>query len=392
MPHDLQALVDELAQLLSSAATFEDSNFNLVTFSSQTGDLDQVRQQAILRRASSEQVRGWFEQFGIATATDPVRTPPNPEAGIVARLCLPARWRGVNYGYFWFLDERRQINEALLPLAMTVAARAGVALAQQWRTRQDVQLSVQALLSPHVDLAEQAADDLEDLNVISRGTPVVAVVCDLGTDSRQQTINTWRLPREALVTAAAGTLSAVVPLRDALELSPAVDVATQIRELAGERQGSHPTPVTIGLGAARPDVRQTRGSWLEASIAARVAGGGGSLVPITRWSELGVHRLLACGPRVALREAVLDPSVQRLLEHPRDDLGATAITYLECAGNVQKTAAELQVHRQTLYYRLRRIEEVTGLDLSLGRDRLVLHLGLTLAAALGAPSVKRRRL
>jgi DNA-binding PucR family transcriptional regulator len=34
--------------------------------------------------------------------------------------------------------------------------------------------------------------------------------------------------------------------------------------------------------------------------------------------------------------------------------------------------------RQTLYYRLAKIEEITGLSLSVGAQRLELHIGLTL--------------
>ena len=61
------------------------------------------------------------------------------------------------------------------------------------------------------------------------------------------------------------------------------------------------------------------------------------------------------------------------------DLALTARTYLDLAGNVQKTAQALSIHRQTLYHRLRRIEELTALTLADGQDRLTLHLALTLA-------------
>ncbi|MCZ9336203.1 helix-turn-helix domain-containing protein, partial [Streptomyces sp. TRM76130] len=40
------------------------------------------------------------------------------------------------------------------------------------------------------------------------------------------------------------------------------------------------------------------------------------------------------------------------------------------------TAAELGIHRQTLYYRLTRVERLTGLDLDDGEDRLLLHMAL----------------
>ena len=57
----------------------------------------------------------------------------------------------------------------------------------------------------------------------------------------------------------------------------------------------------------------------------------------------------------------------------------TLETYLDHAGDVKSTAAELWLHRTSLYYRLRRIEEVAGVDLNRGEDRLLCHVALRLA-------------
>jgi DNA-binding PucR family transcriptional regulator len=48
----------------------------------------------------------------------------------------------------------------------------------------------------------------------------------------------------------------------------------------------------------------------------------------------------------------------------------------------------LCIHRQTLYYRLGRIEAIPGLDLADGGDRLLVHLGVR-AARLHAPLPQR---
>ena len=58
------------------------------------------------------------------------------------------------------------------------------------------------------------------------------------------------------------------------------------------------------------------------------------------------------------------------------ELARTAETFLDCAGQAGRTAAELGIHRQTLYYRLSRVEQLTGLDLDDGEDRLLLHMAL----------------
>jgi PucR C-terminal helix-turn-helix domain len=49
------------------------------------------------------------------------------------------------------------------------------------------------------------------------------------------------------------------------------------------------------------------------------------------------------------------------------------------------------VHRTTLYHRLNRVEQVSGLSLRDGRDRLLLHLALRLSDRYGAPGPRRFR-
>src|SRR5439155_5978584 len=125
-------------RLMSAPATLEDRDFNLVAFSAHGTKIDEVRQSSILHRRSTAEVRSWFESFGIATSEVPVRTPSDAEHGVLSRLCLPARWHGVTYGYLWLLDQRHDLAERLLPAAMALAGRAGVLMAQQARTRADL--------------------------------------------------------------------------------------------------------------------------------------------------------------------------------------------------------------------------------------------------------------
>jgi DNA-binding PucR family transcriptional regulator len=72
-----------------------------------------------------------------------------------------------------------------------------------------------------------------------------------------------------------------------------------------------------------------------------------------------------------------DPVVARLLADLV--LAGTAEAFLDSAGSASRAATALQIHRQTLYYRLGRIEALTGLDLADGEDRLLLHASLKAA-------------
>jgi len=71
-----------------------------------------------------------------------------------------------------------------------------------------------------------------------------------------------------------------------------------------------------------------------------------------------------------------DPAVASLLRAPNAELARTAEVFLDCAGQAGRAATVLGIHRQTLYYRLSRVQKLTGLDLNEGEDRLLLHMAL----------------
>ncbi|MCO7222467.1 PucR family transcriptional regulator, partial [Klenkia sp. PcliD-1-E] len=133
MRDDLQDIVDEVSRLLGAPATLEDPDFTLLAFCAQGEDaltgLDAVRTRSILTRGSPAATRRWFGDFGIDRATAPLRTPADPAAGILTRLCLPVRHRGRLHGWLWLLDEGRTDLEAADPPglaeAVALADRAG---------------------------------------------------------------------------------------------------------------------------------------------------------------------------------------------------------------------------------------------------------------------------
>ena len=146
MPESYQTLIDEISTLLANPATLEGRDFGLIAFGAHGdgGDgqseneppelaLDTVRTRTILQRRSTSAVRSWFESFGIARATGPVRIPPDPSAGVGrGRICLPARHRGVVYGYIWLLDDGTlKLTDPRMAGAMATATRIGALLASE---------------------------------------------------------------------------------------------------------------------------------------------------------------------------------------------------------------------------------------------------------------------
>ncbi|MFI6807093.1 PucR family transcriptional regulator [Streptomyces luteogriseus] len=127
-----------------------------------------------------------------------------------------------------------------------------------------------------------------------------------------------------------------------------------------------------GVATPRSGLADLATAWGEASAAARAALAEARFGPVAQWASIGPFRLLTALPP----EVAHDPVARTLLAPVHHELARTAEVYLDCAGQAARAAGELGIHRQTLYYRLSRIEKLTGLDLDDGEDRLLLHMAL----------------
>ena len=70
-------------------------------------------------------------------------------------------------------------------------------------------------------------------------------------------------------------------------------------------------------------------------------------------------------------------------EQYETELVRTLETFLDADGNVARTAERLFTHRHTIRYRLERVRELTGLDVSSTDGRERLSLGLKAMRVLG---------
>lgn len=107
-------------------------------------------------------------------------------------------------------------------------------------------------------------------------------------------------------------------------------------------------------------------------------------VDVVRFEEHPLAVLLASSPDQArqLAEAVLGP-IMALAPEDRAVVIETARTWLAAGGSTSTAARELHVHRNTVRYRVRRLEEVTGRDLALPVDAAELYVALECARILG---------
>ena len=158
------------------------------------------------------------------------------------------------------------------------------------------------------------------------------------------------------------------------------------------------TGTSLGIGRPHTGVVGVRASFREAeqalAMGRRVLGPG----RVVSFADLGLHRLLfAVSSQPELADFYED-TVGPLVAYDKRtgaDLMATLDAFFLCLGSPTETAQRMHLHRNTVLYRLRRIEEIGGLKLDDAATRLNLHLCLRIRDVLhvsdqrvipGAPS------
>jgi hypothetical protein len=138
--------------------------------------------------------------------------------------------------------------------------------------------------------------------------------------------------------------------------------------------------VTAGVSALTAGVVALGGALQEAGSARRLAAlRGSAAVAVVTSDEVASHELLlATVPSSVLRsfrERLLGPLLAYDDRH-RAELLPTLREFLACSGSWNACAAAMYVHVNTVRYRIRRIEELTGRDLSRLNDQVDFFLAL----------------
>jgi hypothetical protein len=376
-----EVLVDELSAMLSAPAILEDSDFILVAYSMHSDSTDHVREVSIMRKRVDPDVRAHLESFGISEAGGPVKIPAKPELGMLARICIPATWRGTVHGYLWIVDTGIDIDgdPALASDVRQVAEHAGSLLAQRNRVREEMEVLIRVLLTPTEESRAGAADDLGDVTGLAVNTPVSCVSLT-PTDPAKGLARFLVSDDIAYAHLPHGEVVLVVPRAAPGDRAVIERIVRDYRRAADGDPGA--SDAFFGIGAIVPSLTEFRQSWRDANIAGRVCAFDRPAGGVAYWEDLGVLRLLSQRNHEAFRRDVLGRGATCLLQGS-EELVATAFAFLENAGDVQRTAQQLCIHRQTLYHRIHRIEALTSLSMSSGRDRTELHLALLMDTYLG---------
>lgn len=387
----VQKLVEDLAQQLHRSVTVDDASFNLIASSAHFEDEDPARVSSLLTRRVAGASLQYLLDTGIMTWRGLHRMAPNPSVGAEkGRLCYPLRSRYELLGFMTIIDDGDTSDEDLAAIEIS-AQQLARAMARRVKSRDDEELEIQALtlslLSSSASDRAHAARELRDFGLFRGANHFGAIVVSVPDAPETDTDES---PDDVVRRAVRNATRTVTPLTYAYATSDTdsyvvvgqrpVPSSAALHRLASlvHNELGRPNPAlgsapTIGIGAVQSQLENTFISADQAVNAIRVARSNGQSV--AAWGDDPLSTLLGALLQSEYSQQIL-PRALRIIDAEPEDTKLLIETYLNHAANVAKTADELHVHRTTIYYRLSRFQEVTGLDLDDGQARLLVHLWL----------------
>jgi hypothetical protein len=380
MAVELQDLVDDLADAVGRPVALEDRRWRLLAFSAHTELEDRVRQASILARAAPPDVVAWLDTLGLERAGEVVDTPANPAIGMGPRTCAPVRHDGVLLGFLWVIPGPVALDAAQ---RATLAAAAGEAATTLWAQRAgagEAHARIAALLAELLDDADatvraRAAGELAARQGWIRASAGFAVALTEGADAAQHAERARRhWHADDFVWRVRG------------------EVATVIAHLGGGHDAAALARALVDAGATRAAASAPFGDLAAAHDA--LGGAGAALIAVQHIAALGpaaAHDDLGSWPAVARlwdasgRPGIPAPLPALLAARSGVELAQALEATLDAAGDVAAASRALHVHRATLYRRLARVQELTGLALDRGDDRLRAHLAVRMWRLAGSP-------
>jgi PucR-like helix-turn-helix protein/diguanylate cyclase with GGDEF domain len=400
---DLFALADAVATSVGGPVTIEDPHWRVLAYANLDYPIDEARRQTILGRQPPGFWQERLDDAGVARALRAsdavVRFEGFEEEGLAPRMAAAVRAGGELLGSIWVAEARTPLGAEAERALQRAAQLAAIHLICH-RASDDVKRRtrgafVREVLEGRVPPASAGAE----VPFRMEG-PLTALAFERsGPGHPSQAGRSDRILSlislycedahpEAMCALVEERFWALLPTPRNRARERTLDLASTIVDRVERATGVR---LAAGIGSTVPQVRDVPRSRTAAERALEVLAQRKPALRAVHIEDVRAHAvLLELLGLAAGRPSLLQGRLETLLEHDRDHGTAYAETlrcYLDCWGDSAAAARRVGVHPNTLRYRLRRLIELSGLDLEDPDERLVTELQLRLrsqaAGALG---------
>lgn len=400
---DLFALANAIATLLNAPVTIEDRNSRVVAFSGRQDEADPARVETVLGRQVPERFTRQLEERGVFRdlyrSEDPIDIDPVDADGVpsIPRVALAVRAGDEILGSIWAAvrepltaDRVRALKDSAGLVALHMLRR---------RAGADVERRLRAdLLATVLEGGSGAADAASRLRLDGHRCVVLALAAadrtrdESSADARAIAERQHIADAFAMHLGAVYLRSAVAPIGDVVYAVVGIRADHGDADLRASRVASDflgrlgsTREVRVGVGTVAEDVQGIPASRVNADRALRVLQHSPHREQVALFTTVQVDALLVeLGDLARARGDQPTGPVRLLIDHDREkgtQLVETLRAWLDAFGDVSIAAARIYTHPNTFRYRLRRLAEISGLDLADPESRFSAMMQLRLLTA-----------
>ncbi|MBM7096180.1 PucR family transcriptional regulator [Bacillus sp. H-16] len=391
----LENLVDKISDVLECPVTIEDPAHRLLAYSSHGEGTDSARIATIMRRRVPERVISSLWKDGtmqrLHQSEKPVRISQIQEVGLGDRIAMTIRSKTEIIGYIWLLEVDNQLDDDDLELLSYASQAAKNQLVQLHGRKKKREKGHQEffwqLLTGHLKNHDEISESFEGFN-IKVTLPVAVFVFQFPEEINDKTernisymITTTQkiiAPLYALDGNELVLLGSPSSVTNGI-LSPEAFIEEFTSQMALR---FHSGNLIGGSGNGYTDYTKIETSYQEAlSVLKLKEQFSDELRGTCTYNHLGIYRYIDVLSAKNKEDGYENLSLKKLKEYDllhNTQLKETLDVFLIKDSHVNEAAKALNVHSNTLNYRLKRITEVGGINLRDPNEKMTLFLDMKL--------------
>lgn len=381
----LQHLVEALAKLLDKSITIESNHFDVLA-SVQLGKIDPARQRSIDSGRTAPEIIEQLQNNGLQKRliqhNEPIHVAAQPQFGIeMERMVAPIVVTQNLLGYLWIIADKGSLTD-LDHIAIEQAATVAALLVYKEKAVQESQRSMRGdFFSQLLRADEYSPSELESQATIfdfrlNRNYQVLVI-----EDEQKSNDVVTRLPshiepllQERIPALVVVREQHIVVVLQAHQNPNGTHIAEELIDSL-----NYDSPLLIGVGTSTEHLNGIASSYEQGLESLAISRSMGQRQGIFPFEQLGLLHWLYQLPDKALEDNIYFRALSKLDSSQTEQhkqLFGTLEVFLEYGGRMKEAAEALYVHRNTLTYRLERIEDLIGLELRDSNTQINLFVAL----------------
>ena len=388
-----ESYVDQISDTLKAPVTLEDAHHHLLGYSNHENVKDPVRISTIIGRQVPEKVINGLWKEGIIPelmASDkPIRIKRMEEINLNNRVAISIRNYNDVIGYIWVIEENDELKEDALIFLAKAAKAMRVPLVQYYSSKSKREGSYQdffwQLLLGNIKSEDEIVKKLNHMNISSSRLFTVMVFRfdeELVSEFNKQIIYfLYTTQQVQVIFHVFDGKDLILLVSTQLKDSPSQSFHRFIQSFVSqmsERLKIH--DVEAVYGGIYGEFIKVEASYKEALTVLDIK----EKLPketqsLYSYNNLGIYQLINTIHSIRKKEKYENTSLKKIKEYDclhNQSFLETLETYLDNDSNTYEAAKALHIHTNTLNYRLKRIGEISDLDLKDFSQKMSIYLDL----------------